>query len=97
MSLTAVVKMSIGVSQWSRPGRALSCCQAPPAALSRREQPPLSPHPPKCQHITLLIRDHQFAGARERTHSIIRIMIILIRWGAAPRGKGCTINYTLPF
>lgn len=41
MSLTAVVKISIGVSQWSLPGRALFHCQAPPAALSRREQTPL--------------------------------------------------------
>lgn len=33
----------------------------------------------------------------ELTHSIIRIMVILIRWGAAPWGKRCTINYTLAF
>lgn len=46
MSLTAVVKVSIGVSQWPLPGRALSHCQASPAALSRREQTPLLFSPP---------------------------------------------------
>lgn len=79
MSLTAVVKISIGVSLWSLPGRALARCQAPPAALSRREQdsPPLSPPPfsrslsissphltSKCQHISLLIGTISSRGPR---------------------------------
>lgn len=72
MSLTAVVKISIGMSQCSLPGRALSRCQAPPAALSRREQTPLpfllpslSPHlTSKCQHISLLIGTISSRGPR---------------------------------
>lgn len=104
MSLTAVVKMSIGVSQRYLPGHALSRFHAPPAALSRWEQTPLfvllhtlSLFTSKCQHITLLIGTISSPGARELTHSIIRIMIILISWGEAPQGKRCTINYTLAF
>lgn len=99
MSLTAVVKISIGVSQWSLPGRALFHCQAPPAALSRREQTPLLflfPHLQVPAYLSLN-RDHRFTGAPKLTRSIIRVMIILIRWGAALQGERCAINYTLAF
>lgn len=67
------------------------------------DSPTISPPPScfsfltsKCQHISLN-RDHRFTGAPKLTRSIIRVMIILIRWGAAPQGERCAINYTLAF
>lgn len=41
----------------------------------------------KCQHISLLIGTISSRGGWELTHSIIRIMVILIRWGGCTAGQ----------
>ena len=103
MSLTAVVKISVGAFIVV-PAR--SCPLPLPSSSSCSQQAradPLPPPPPtsltsKCQHISLLTETITSpSGAPKLTHSIITVMVILIRRGAAPQGKRCTVNYTLAF